>query len=60
MYFKEKILKVVKLLQEDFKQYIKEKKMKLKFEIDFKKTKKTSGQLQSETVLKMSKTCKIN
>ena len=25
----------------------------------FKKTKKTSGQLQSETVLKMSKTCKI-
>ena len=37
MYFKEKILKVVKLLQEDFKQYIKEKKMKLKFEVDFKK-----------------------
>ena len=26
---------------------------------NFKKTKKTSGQLQSETVLKMSKTCKI-
>ena len=37
MYFKEKILKVVKLLQEDFKQNIKEKKMKLKFEVDFKK-----------------------
>ena len=37
MYFKEKILKVVKLLQEDFKQNIKEKKMKLKFEVNFKK-----------------------
>ena len=37
MYFKEKILKVVKLLQEDFKQNIKEKKMKLKFEFDLKK-----------------------
>ena len=37
MYFKEKILKVVKLLQDNFKQNIKEKKMKLKFEVDFKK-----------------------